>query len=105
MFDQKTMSSKETVVPPDAATERKSAPLLGNVAYVSNGWPTTPKFTIPPLYVRLWNIAADVAFLLFSTAFLLLALIVNHYDQASTEEHPLAMKGLQAASKYVRWHY
>jgi len=84
--------------------DQMSIPLLDKAVLmdVPQHWPTSPKRIKTSLYVGTWNLLVDLVLLSFSTVFLIFALVVNDYNGRPTQDHPLALKRLQNAAKYVR---
>jgi hypothetical protein len=83
--------------------EPTSVPLLHDVTQCSapKGWPTLPCRVERPWYATLWSLAVDITLLACSITFLVFALIVRYYNEASIAEHRTATDRLVSASKYV----
>jgi nitric oxide reductase large subunit len=65
------------------------------------GWPSSPKSTVTPTYVKVLNGVFDVILLACSVAFLAFVVVVNVHDQDSTADHPRLTTTLLRATKYV----
>jgi hypothetical protein len=96
--------SDETLLEVAKESDQVSIPLLDKTVLVNvpQHWPTSPRRIKTSVYVGVWNLLVDVVLLAFSTVFLIFALVVNDYNGRPTQDHPLALKRLQNAAKYVR---
>jgi hypothetical protein len=71
-------------------------------AHVPDAWPTSPRRVKSSLVSVILDIIFDIILFAWSAVFLAFALVVNHYDQAPTVDHPKATRMLENATKYVR---
>jgi hypothetical protein len=65
-------------------------------------WPMAPSNVTCSTVSVLTDLGVDIVLLLFASSFLAFAIIVEHYDQAPTADHPKATHALIAATKYVK---
>lgn len=91
----------EHQVSPILPREQPTVPPSVQTTNLLQGWPSSPKPVEFSTISIVSDLFVDIVLLGASVAFLVFALVVNHYDQALTTLHPRAADTLLNAAKYV----